>query len=571
MRLIILTAASIGFLWLAQNASAATYYVDGQNPAAADANPGSADRPWKTINRAGNAAELRPGDSVLIKSGVYREAARIARSGSASAPIRFGAAPGERVVIKGSTVVTGAWTRLGPMPGLREPYPNAFHTVWQIHLDENYFQGYLPGAGYVSSVFVEDTTALQQIGQDSIYTNPREMLAPVGRDLGNIYLNSFWFDQRTDTLYVCIDGEPSWSQWEIGTIPSPLSLSKVHDVTIEGLEVRQNRQPGMQWPMASVTDCERITVTDCKFTRADFGGLSVTRSRNVTLARCDFSFNGCVGVGLSGTTDCVVNGCRMYANNTRHFNASWVAGGAKCIPGNLRATFRNCEAAYNNGPGIWFDTANTDCRIVHNVVHHNGTGIFYEFNPGGGLIADNLAFANRGDGIYVSRSSNVTIVQNTVADNNAGIAVMPGDASAPAANDLVQNNLLLRNYVAGKSGPRGCDLILFLDPDKVGKRRLTTNHSKSNLFAEEVNIPTLRAEWNTDVALGAWQQRFGEDMESRALPFGYRVFGDTFQITDPRAAAKRALATPLPPGLPWVPAEPKLVGSTITNWPAGGL
>lgn len=567
MRLITLTAASICLILSASNASPATYYVAGARTGAADTNPGTASRPWRTIGRAGTAAELRPGDTVLIESGVYREAARITRSGTVGAPITFAAAPGERVVIKGSSIVTGTWSRVTAVPNVKEPYPNAFRTVWKIHLDDSYFQGFPPGAGYISSVFLEDNTSLQQIGRDAVYTDPHEMLPPVGHGLTDIYLNSFLFDRQSHTLYVSIDGDPSWALWEVGTIPFPLKISNVHDVNVEGLEVRQNRQPGGQWPMIGVTDCERVTLADCKFTQADFGGISVTRCRNVTLERCDASFNGCVGIALSASVDCAVDGCRMYGNNTRHFDVNWVAGGAKCIPGNLRATFRNCEAAYNSGPGIWFDTGNTDCRMIHNVVYRNNSGIFCENNPGGGLIADNLAFANNGRGIYVSRSSGVNVVHNTVADNNQGIVVMPGDATAPAVNDLVQNNLLLRNYVAGAAGPRGCDLILFLDPDSAGKRRLMTNHSRSNLFEEGLDIPTVRAEWGTDIRLDTWQRRFGEDAESRALPFGYRVFGDTFRITEPQATAKRAIATPLPAGLPWTPANPALVGSSIANFP----
>ena len=47
-----------------------TYWVDGPNPAAADANPGTEAAPWKTLAHAGKAAVLQPGDTVFVKSGV---------------------------------------------------------------------------------------------------------------------------------------------------------------------------------------------------------------------------------------------------------------------------------------------------------------------------------------------------------------------------------------------------------------------------------------------------------------------------------------------------------------------
>ena len=53
-------------------------------------------------------------DKVLILSGVYREHVNITVSGEAGRPITFAAAPGHRVVVKGSEIVRGPWTRLSP-------------------------------------------------------------------------------------------------------------------------------------------------------------------------------------------------------------------------------------------------------------------------------------------------------------------------------------------------------------------------------------------------------------------------------------------------------------------------
>ena len=47
-----------------------TYYVDQAHPNASDANPGSSERPFATINRA--AQILQPGERVVVASGIYR-------------------------------------------------------------------------------------------------------------------------------------------------------------------------------------------------------------------------------------------------------------------------------------------------------------------------------------------------------------------------------------------------------------------------------------------------------------------------------------------------------------------
>lgn len=51
-----------------------TFYVRAGQANASDANPGTSEAPWKTIQRA--AEELRAGDTVVIGSGVYREFVR---------------------------------------------------------------------------------------------------------------------------------------------------------------------------------------------------------------------------------------------------------------------------------------------------------------------------------------------------------------------------------------------------------------------------------------------------------------------------------------------------------------
>src|SRR4030095_2047102 len=81
---------------------------------------GSAETPFRTINRA--AAVAQPGDTVVVHAGEYREWVRPQRGGlSDSRRITYQAAAGEHVVIKGSERVSGweqaggsGWTRTLP-------------------------------------------------------------------------------------------------------------------------------------------------------------------------------------------------------------------------------------------------------------------------------------------------------------------------------------------------------------------------------------------------------------------------------------------------------------------------
>jgi parallel beta-helix repeat protein len=81
-----------------------TYYV---STGGVDANPGTLAAPFRTIQKAANAAIA--GDTVLVRAGTYRETVRVPRSGTAAAPITFQAYPGEQVTVSGADVV-GGWS-----------------------------------------------------------------------------------------------------------------------------------------------------------------------------------------------------------------------------------------------------------------------------------------------------------------------------------------------------------------------------------------------------------------------------------------------------------------------------
>jgi len=88
--------------------------VAADDPAAADGNPGSAAKPWKTAQRAADA--VQPGDTVRLKAGLYRQQFVIKTSGTEQAPITFEAAPGDegKALSRGTAVVTQAAQGMEP-------------------------------------------------------------------------------------------------------------------------------------------------------------------------------------------------------------------------------------------------------------------------------------------------------------------------------------------------------------------------------------------------------------------------------------------------------------------------
>ena len=560
------------------------YWVDGSAPAAADTNPGTEAKPWKTIARAGKAKELKPGDTVLIKAGVYRESVAITVSGEVGKPITFQPAPGALVVIKGSELLRGAWEQVSAVKGVKEPYPDAFKSVFRIKLGQEYFRDpTFQGTGwnppkeewYVSQVFMIDRKPLQKIGRDEIYRDD-DGIRRVGAGLADMINDSFYYDNATQYLYIRISGDPTWYSMEIGVRAGVLTVAKAHDVTVRGLECRHNRQPGGQWSMCGLGECQRVRIENCKFELSDFCGLGVGTCKECVISHCEASYNGNTGMGLGLTEDCIVENCRFAFNNYRHFSAGWHCGGMKNIPSNLRTIIRGCEAAYNiECPGVWFDGDNADIQVIGNVLHHNGTdGVFFEINrgnvqpkdfrinKGGGVIAGNLSFANAGRGIYISGSSGIYVVHNTVADNSSGITIMPREGPFVANNDRVFNNLLIHNYFPADTLTRGCDLTLFVYPP--AEQATAGNLSDYNVYANNCWTPTMRESWNPDNTLGNWRKNFGFDLHSKLMPISYDDSQGGFKLL---SSHELDVAGPLPTQCPWKPANPKRVGSSITTWP----
>jgi hypothetical protein len=67
-----------------------------------DAGPGTRDEPWATIQHA--ADSVGSGATVYVREGVYEQKVEIRASGLPGRPITFAAAPGERVVLDGSSL-----------------------------------------------------------------------------------------------------------------------------------------------------------------------------------------------------------------------------------------------------------------------------------------------------------------------------------------------------------------------------------------------------------------------------------------------------------------------------------
>jgi hypothetical protein len=101
-RLLIAIPVFLTIFGMSSSGWSATYYVDKNHSKASDSNAGSESAPWSTIQKAANVAKA--GDTVLVKSGTYKEWVEVYNSGAAGKPIIFKTYPGHNPIIDGSGI-----------------------------------------------------------------------------------------------------------------------------------------------------------------------------------------------------------------------------------------------------------------------------------------------------------------------------------------------------------------------------------------------------------------------------------------------------------------------------------
>ena len=139
---------------LARSLSAREYHVSVEGR---DTNDGSASKPLKTISAAAQMAQ--PGDMITVHAGTYRERVTPPRGGESDQKrIVYQAAPGEKVVIKGSEVIKG-WQKVQ-------------NDTWKVTIPNSFFGDFNPYSDLIRG----------------------DWFSPKGRDhhTGAVYLNGHW-------------------------------------------------------------------------------------------------------------------------------------------------------------------------------------------------------------------------------------------------------------------------------------------------------------------------------------------------------------------------------------------
>jgi hypothetical protein len=462
-----------------------TYYVDGSAANADDAGPGSKDRPFRTINKA--AQVLQPGERVMIAEGVYRECLRPARGGSGpDKMISYEAAPGAKVVVKGSAILKDGWKpSTGWAVAGRGPRREgaAAPKIWEMRLDPKLFaeHGYNPFAlvnvlhnrywlnyGRINMapyfrrrgiVFV-DGKPLEQIELVS------EFVGGTGRSL-NFFQEAhweplfreipsaggkLWIEHNGLTLHVRLPNDDDPSQHVIEAtvheqvfVPAERYQSYIR---VKGITFQHagNGFPVPQRGLVSTNRGHHFIFEDNSFEWAnsvclDIGNEDWSASAPETLVGGHvvrgntFRYCGIEGIGGTGTP----NGIQDVLVERNLFEwVGWQDAARMSESAGMKLhharnlLFRNNVVRHiRYGNGVWLDIANANCRLTGNVFADipgtvNPHAVHIEGSHVQNQVDNNIFLKIRG-GLLIRDTNNVIVAQNLFIDcEDAGVTSTSG-------------------------------------------------------------------------------------------------------------------------------------------------
>ncbi|MCD6508158.1 right-handed parallel beta-helix repeat-containing protein [Candidatus Poribacteria bacterium] len=417
---------------------ARTYVVDANHPKASDRNPGTEELPFKTIGRA--VTDLKPGDVVLIKAGVYRESVTIKASGTKDKPIVIKACPRHegKAIIKGSEIFR-EWKQIPGNP--------VWVALWKYRLDAHYpqeWEDFGPYAKRCEMVFV-DGRPLKQV--------PAR---------GLLMMNTFFVDDENGKLYIAVPYGTSLSRVEVAVRQRGIFVRGSH-LRFKGLTVMYVANHHKEAAFDVIG--RDIVIEGCWAEWNNLDGFRVA-GRNNRMIRCVANHNGRCGISAS-IHDSVLEGCVTDENSWR-FGPLWHSGGVKVVGGAPSGNrIIGHIARNNNGKGIWFDYGCKNNLVERCFLHGNLiAGLEFEACLEGNVAVNNVICHTRrwrgslrenktGVGIMLYETLGTRLIHNTIFGNEGyGILIAGGKRRIHyTGKEAVSRGIfILNNIIAGNGG-----------------------------------------------------------------------------------------------------------------------
>lgn len=425
------------------------------SPAGDDAADGSKARPWRTIAHAADAS--RPGDTISLGPGLYREEVLLKNSGLPGAPIRFVSEAQGAAVISGADPVSG-WSRVaGDAPIYGADWKPVFAIDWVNGKPVESHPGDAPRWGRAEQAIADGRQLLPTLGlaglraEWSAHAGPEIPSPTKGQQIR--FGGAFAVDTDAHKIYVwLLDGsDPGAHHMEAATRAQTFGVNGwqsrdgVHDVQVVGITFRY----GASFPQRPVVNLfgKHNRVDRCVIEQMSGCGVSVCGELTQSVIRqCGQTGGSAIGDGFINRDDIWEDNCWKLIDR------GWDAGGVK-IAACHNGVFEHCLFLRNGGPGLWLDVWDHDVRIANCAfVRNEGSGLFIEISHH--IDVDHcVAMGNNGrfvgsppswsdGGIVLAESENCRIEHCLSVGNQDGISMRE---QGPRENDTDTGRIAFHN------------------------------------------------------------------------------------------------------------------------------
>jgi len=395
-----------------------TYYVDCNSPTCDDNGPGTIDQPFRTIGKA--AEVLQPGERVVIASGIYRECVRPARGGTGPTQmISYEAAPGAKVIVKGSEALKDGWQRSAGY-SLRGRGSRQMD-IWQHDLTGSMFPDAYNPFGMVNAqgdwswldtktvdmgpyfrrrglVFMEGrplepveqyrdlVTPLQSASPTS--TNSvlpgRTRPGPIMQEIGGSSDARFWVEHQGTVIHVRVPADRT-SQPLIEVTTREQAFAPLHKglgyIRIKGITFQHagNAFAPPQRGLVSTNGGNHWIIEDNTIEWANSVGLDIGNGdwnsaaapqsgESHIIRRNTIRYCGIEGIGAMWTQNVLVEDNLIEWIGWQGAERAWESAGAKFHRARNLLFRRNVVRHIRHANAVWLDAGNANCRITGNVL-----------------------------------------------------------------------------------------------------------------------------------------------------------------------------------------------------------
>ena len=269
-------------------ASAQTYYVDGTH--GSNLNKGTTDAPFATIQKAADL--VQPGDTVIIRSGVYYENVKITNCGTEDAPIIFRA----EEFGDGKTIITGADRRI------RE---NKNKNVWELYdKEKNIYRTKLERDNMLMRILYNGQDMYMYATYEGLETGVAIPVENSNYMLG--YKHGYFMDCENDYLYVRLRDDEKYGSINPNEnqmlVSSPRYMEYIDKKGVAHEALQATGIMDDSYNIGIITEKPaHIVIYGITFESPGFAGVYV-RGSDVTVSNCYFNGVTCAVKGGSRYT-----------------------------------------------------------------------------------------------------------------------------------------------------------------------------------------------------------------------------------------------------------------------------